>query len=253
MGLVFGAVREKDGAVVALKLLRRQLSGDAAYVARFRHEARAAREVTDRHLVPVLDSGEVDGYHYLATTYVPGGSLEGRFENGDRLEIGEAVRLAAEIGAGLDALHAGGLVHRDVKPSNILFDSGGAAVLTDFGLARGPAYTVLTEPGMVMGTIDYIAPELVRGEAATAASDIYALGCVVFECLTGSPPFWSTNMFETVTAHLEQEPRNPASDRPECSPELGAAVLYALDKEPARRPASGHAFALLLRVAARGT
>lgn len=253
MGRVYRAVCEPDEVVVALKVLRRELSTDSSYVARFRHEARAAREVEHPHLVPVLDAGESEGRHYLATSYVSGGSLESRLERGERLESAEVVRVVLEIGRGLDALHAAGLVHRDVKPSNILLDEHGTATLTDFGLARGPAYTVLTQPGMVMGTIDYLAPELVRGESATPASDLYALGCVAFECLAGSPPFWSTSMFETVTAHVERPPSNPVSERPDCPAELGAAVLYALEKDPSGRPATGHAFALLLRVAARET
>ena len=183
---VRGCPQSKEGAVVALKLLRRQLSGRRCV--RRTLSARGARRAGGRRIViscPYSTRVRWTGITFWRRPTFRAARWRGGSSTATGLEIDEAVRLAVEIGAGLDALHAGGLVHRDVKPSNILFDAGGAAVLTDFGLARGPAYTVLTEPGMVMGTIDYIAPELVRGEAATAASDIYALGCVVFECLHG--------------------------------------------------------------------
>jgi len=251
MGFVFRAVREPDGLTVALKVLKRQLSGDGAYEARFRHEARAAREVEHGHLVPIVDAGEIDGRHYLAAKFLGGGTLQDRLDARGRLPLADTLRLASEIGGGLDALHAPGLVHRDVKPSNIMLDEEGSAALTDFGLAKGPAYTVLTKPGMVMGTVDYIAPELIRGEPASPASDLYALGCVVFECLAGSAPFESGSIFETVTAHLEAEPRNPCAGRDDAPPGLSEAVLYALAKEPGERPRTARAYTLMLAVAAR--
>jgi len=248
MGLVFRAARDSDGETVALKVLKKKLSGDQTYEQRFRREARVAREVQHKHLVPILEAGEAEGRHFLAMEYVRGGSLEDRLQAGGPLPLEDTVRLAAEVGAGLDALHRHGLVHRDVKPSNIMLDQEGRAALTDFGLAKGPAYTVLTEPGMVMGTIDYLAPELIRGAAAAAASDIYALGCVVYECIAGSPPFASENMFEAVTAHLEKEPPDPCVRRDDVPPELTPVVLLALEKEPRERPPTARAYAQMLRV-----
>ena len=125
--------------------------------------------------------------------------------------------MVGDVAAGLDALHRGGIVHRDVKPSNVMLREDGSAALTDFGLAKGAAYTVLTRPGQVLGTLDYLAPELVRGGEATPASDIYALGCVAFECLAGRPPFADRSLFGVGTAHLEDEPPDPPA-----SPDVSA-------------------------------
>lgn len=247
MGLVFRALRVEDDREVALKVLKIELAGDLVFQHRFRQEARAAAEVHDPHLVPIIEAAEADGRHYLAVDYVPGGSLGDRIADSTTLGIAELVRVISEVAAGLDALHAAGIVHRDIKPHNILFSADGTAMLTDFGLAKGPAYTVLTKPGQVMGTLDYLAPELIRGKPATPLTDVYALGCLAFECATGNAPFADKGLFEVGLAHLEEPPPNPASDRPELSPGLAAALLSALEKDPAQRPASAGAFAGALR------
>jgi serine/threonine protein kinase len=250
VGIVYRARRESDGAVVALKLLKQRLGEDETFRARFVHEARAARHVEHDHLVPVLDVGEADGTSYLVAEYVPGGSLEDRLREEGALPIAEALRIGAEVATGLDALHRGGLVHRDVKPSNLMLYEDGRAAITDFGLAKGPAYTVLTKPGQVMGTLDYLAPELIRGEAATPSTDIYAFGCVVYECITGAPPFAGKSLFEIGTAHLNLPPPDPGETRVEVTPSLSWALLKALEKDPAQRPPTATAFASLLHVAA---
>jgi len=249
-GVVFRAVREPGGAVVALKVLRRALAADDLYRRRFGHEARAAAEVDHPHLARVLEAGEAEGLLYLAVAYVEGGSLADRLATGGPLPLPDLLRLAAEVGAALDALHARGLVHRDVKPSNVLLDRAGSAVLGDFGLAKGLAYTVLTRPGQVLGTLDYLAPELIRGLPAGPASDLYALGCVVFECLAGAPPFAGRSLLEVGVAHLQEEPPDAAAGRADLPPMLSWAVSQALRKDPGRRPTTATAFARMLRVAA---
>lgn len=249
VGVVYRARTDPGGEVVALKLLKERLGADETFRARFVHEARAARHVAHDHLVPVLDAGEADGTSYLVAAYVSGGSLEDRLRGEGSLPLDEALRIAAEIATGLDALHRSGLVHRDVKPSNLMLYENGSAAITDFGLAKGPAYTVLTKPGQVMGTLDYLAPELIRGEAATPATDIYAFGCVVYECITGTPPFGGKSLFEIGSAHLNTPPPDPAETRPEVSPSLSWAVLKALDKDPAQRPPTATTYASLLHVA----
>jgi serine/threonine protein kinase len=252
IGCVFLAERIDDGSLVALKLLKRALSADETYVRRFLREARVAAEVKNRHLVGIVDVGEADGVHYLAAEYVRGETLEERLQSSGPLDVGETVRLAAEIARGLDSLHNAGIVHRDVKPSNVMIDLSGNAAVTDFGLAKGRAYTALTRPGQVIGTLDYIAPELIREEHASPASDIYALGCLVYECLTGEPPFAKRGIFEVGVAHLDAAPADPAAGRDNVPDEVGWVVLRALDKDPVRRPSTATALARML-VAARGS
>ena len=252
MGIVFKAVHEPSGDIVALKVLRRELSHDDTYRRRFSHEARAAQAVRHRHLVPVLEEGEFDGRTYLAVGYVEGRTLEDRIQAEGPLPVDDILVLSYQVATALDALHHQELVHRDIKPSNIMLDAQGDAWLTDFGLAKGRAYTVLTKPGQVMGTLDYLAPELIRGDQATPASDMYALGCVLYECLSGQPPFAEKSVFQVGVAHLEEEPPDPASTRSEISPEFTWALMRALEKDPGRRPPTGVGYAQMLRVAARG-
>jgi serine/threonine protein kinase len=252
MGVVFRARHERGGAVVALKVLRDELAADDAFRRRLAREARAAAEIDHPNLAPVLESGEADDRLYLAVRYVDGRSLAERLRAEGPLPTAGLVRLAAEVGGGLDALHRRGIVHRDVKPANILIGSDGTAVLGDFGLAKGRAYTVLTRPGQVLGTLDYLAPELIRGEPAGPPSDLYALGCVLFECLAGAPPFAGRGILRVGMAHLEEEPGDPAAGRADVAPEVSWTVRQALAKDPAGRPTNATALARMLRLAAAG-
>jgi serine/threonine-protein kinase len=249
MGIVYRASRGPDAESVALKIMRGELCNDDMFRKRFLHEARAAGQIKHRHLVPILDAGEALGRPYIAVAYVRGETLADRIRNSGPLRISDVVRIAGQVGGALDALHAEGLVHRDVKPSNIMLDESGSAALTDFGLAKGPAYTVLTKPGQVMGTLDYLAPELIRGEPAGSASDIYALGCVIFECVKGSPPFALKGAFQVAMGHLEEEPPDPCEGRDDAPALLSSAVLAALAKDPQGRPSTATAYANALRVA----
>jgi serine/threonine protein kinase len=243
MGVVYRAVREDDGGVVALKVLREELSGDEVFRRRFAHEARSAAEVHHPNLVGVLETGESNGRFYLATALVSGRPLEAWIRMDGGLPLAAAINLVSEIGSALDALHGAGIVHRDVKASNVLVEQDGTALLTDFGLAKGAAYTALTRPGQVMGTLDYLAPEVIRGEEATPASDVYALGCLAYECVTGGTPFGDRSLFQIGLAHLDEEPPDPLLKRPDCPPRLGSALLHALAKDAADRPVSAGAYA----------
>jgi eukaryotic-like serine/threonine-protein kinase len=249
MGLVFKAVGD-DGRVVALKLLKLELSDDEVFKHRFKQEARAAAEVQNEHLVPILEAAEADGRDYLAVAYVEGATLESVLTERGPLPADAAARMTTGIAEGLDALHEAGIVHRDIKSSNIIINLEGRPMLTDFGLAKGRAYTVLTRPGQVMGTLDYLAPELIKGRPAEPASDVYALGCTVFETVTGRTPFADKTLFQVGLAHLEEPPPTPASLQPGLSEEFSQAVLAALAKEPAERPSPASAYAALLRAAA---
>ncbi len=250
VGTVYRAVRTSDGQVVALKVLKDKLAADEVFRRRFAHEARAAQEVQHKHLVPILDAGEADGRSYLAVAFIGGGTLEERLAAGP-LPLDDILRLTAGVGAGLDALHAGGLVHRDIKPSNVMLTEAGSALLTDFGLAKGPAYTVLTRPGQVVGTLDYLAPELIKGQEASPATDLYAFGCVVYQCVAGQPPFAGKGVLEIGMAHLDQEPPDPLRTRPDLPPGLTWALRQALAKDPDERPPTATAFANMLSVSAR--
>jgi serine/threonine-protein kinase len=252
-GVVFRAVA-KDGNEVALKILRPELIRDDVYRRRFEHEVRAAQGVEHPNVVPPVDFGEAEGHPFIAFAYIPEAkSLRSRIKDRGRLETPEVVRLARQLAGGIDALHQRGIVHRDIKPANIILTRDGDALLTDFGLAKGRAYTVLTRPGQVLGTPDYIAPELIRGLPAETPSDIYSFGCTVFECVCGEPPFAGVGLVALGIAHLEEAPPNPGANRPDLPADFCAAVLQALEKEPSERPATATAYARMLGFASRST
>jgi serine/threonine protein kinase len=250
MGVVFRARHDGDGRTVALKVLRDELSADDEYKRRLAREARAAAEVDHPNLAPVLEAGEADGRVYLAIRYVDGRSLDERLRFDGPLDVADLVRLAADVGAGLDALHRQGIVHRDVKPANIMLATDGTAVLSDFGLAKGVAYTVLTKPGQILGTLNYLAPELLRKQPAGPMSDLYSFGCVLFECLAGKAPFAGRGLLRVGMAHLEEEPGDPADGRDDVPEAVSWTVRQALAKDPARRPTGAGALARMLRLAA---
>jgi serine/threonine protein kinase len=248
MGMVYRAHTDADATTVALKVLKSHLASDETYRRRFLHEVRSAREVRHRHLVPILDSGEADGSAYLTMPCMVGGSLEDRFKSGP-IPVAELLRMVSEVASGLDALHKQGIIHRDIKPANIMFDQTGSAAVADFGLAKSEAYTLLTQVGQVLGTLDYMAPEIVEGKPATAHSDVYAFGCVVFECVSGSPPFGGKSVFEVGLAHLQEPPPDPCAGRDDLPSEFSWAVLQALAKEADRRPPTATAYSNMLSLA----
>ena len=247
-GLVFRG-QAPDGRTVAVKILRPDRSTDDALRARFSREARLARELHSRHVVPIVELGEVEGMAFLVMPFYARGSLGARLRTSGRLELDEVVDIAAQLGSGLDALHRRGILHRDIKPSNVLLDGEGTAALADFGLARADDSTRLTEEGRVVGTPHYLAPELIEGHEATRASDVYAFGCGLHECLVGTPPFAGRALAEIAFAHLVEPPPDAHELRPELPPDVGAALLGALAKDPAGRPPTGTALARLLHVA----
>lgn len=249
MGKVYRATAG-DGTPVALKLVKDDLARDETFRRRFRREARVAQTVKNPHVVPVRDTGERDGIPYLASEFIEGMTLEQKLERERRLEVATVVRICREIAEGLDAMWQIGMVHRDVKPANVLLDLAGRAYITDFGLAKVRDGTVLTRPGQPLGSMDYMSPEQIRGESVTGAADIYSLGCVVFECLLGRPPFADREGMSVLWAHLQDDPPDPSAERSDVSTELVQALNSALRKQPGERPQTSIEFSNSLSRAA---
>jgi serine/threonine protein kinase len=245
-GLVFAA-RDSEGRRVALKLLRPELADDRVMVARFEREARLARDL-GTHVVPILELERSEDMEYLVMPFYAGGSLAFRLRALGPLGIDDTVELAAQLGRGLDALHGRGVLHRDVKPSNVLLDGEGAAALADFGLARSDDSTRLTADGQLLGTPHYLAPELIEGQEATRESDIYALGCVLYECLAGEPPFAGRGAAQIGFAHMTEPAPDPRVRRPELPEGAAHAILAALEKDPGARPTTATALARMLMI-----
>ena len=178
--------------------------------------------------------------------------LEHRIQRDGRLELEFALDVCTQVAEGLDAMHAEGLVHRDLKPGNILLDEDEKAYIADFGLMKDREASVLTRPGQALGSMDYMAPEQIRGEEVTAQSDVYALGCVMCEALSGKPPFADRQGMRILWAHLQEDPPDPCADRPDIPADVSWALLRALEKEPEKRPPTATAFAHGVRIAAMG-
>ncbi|MEA2450405.1 MAG: serine/threonine kinase PknH [Thermoleophilaceae bacterium] len=251
MGFVYRATTP-SGETVALKLVKGEIAKDDVFRRRFDREARTAARVGHPNVVPVLDTGEHDGIPYMAQKFITGGSLEHRIKRDGRLGLPFTLDICTQVADGLDAMHAEGLIHRDVKPANILLDEQDKAYITDFGLMKDREASVLTRPGQALGSMDYMAPEQIRGEEVTAQSDVYALGCVMCECLSGKPPFADRQGMRILWAHLQEDPPDPLADRPDVPADVGWAVLRALEKEPEKRPPTATAYAHMVRIAALG-
>lgn len=249
MGKVYKATAP-DGTPVALKLVKEDLARDKTFRRRFEREARIAQTVRNPHVVAVRDTGEQDGLPYLAAQFIEGAPLDQKLELEGRLELSTTVRICAQVADGLQALWEAGMVHRDVKPGNILLDRPGNAYITDFGLAKDSAGTVLTRPGQPLGSMDYMSPEQIRGEPVTGATDTYSLGCVVFECVVGRPPFADREGLQVLWAHLQEEPFDPSGERADVTPEFAQALKAALRKDPAQRPRTSTEYARSLSQAA---
>ena len=247
MGRVFKA--DGPDGTVALKLVKEDIARDQTFRKRFEREASIAQRVVHEHLVPVLDTGEVDGIPYLTQRYIEGGSLSELIEREGKLAPPEAVRLLGQVAGALDELHSQHLFHRDIKPANILIDPNRDAYLTDFGLAKDSQGSLLTRPGQTVGSLDYMAPEQIHGAEVTPQTDVYALACVAFECLTGAPPYADRQGMRVLWAHLQDQPPSPLEKEPNLPPALGDAVLTGLAKDAAERPASASAYVEGLRSA----
>src|SRR5262245_38263628 len=231
---------------VAVKLLRPEFGQDPDFLARFRDEAKAAASLSHPNIVPVFDFGEDESGPYIVMELVDGQDLASILRENGPLPPRQAAHIAADVARALQVAHYRGIVHRDVKPSNILVGRDGRVHVADFGIARAVTEAQVTLPGTTMGSVHYFSPEQARGEPATAASDIYSLGIVLFEMLTGQRPFSGDGAAAVAMARLTTTPPRPSALRPSVPPELDQIVTRAMALEPADRYASAAAMASAL-------
>jgi tRNA A-37 threonylcarbamoyl transferase component Bud32 len=228
----FDSVLERP---VAIKLMHREIARDSDQLERFRREARAVAQLSHPHIVGVIDAGEEEGRPFIVFEYIEGETLKERIRRLGRLPIEEAIAYGIEIARALGAAHARHIVHRDVKPQNVLIDAEGSAKVTDFGIARSLDEAGLTADGRVLGTTDYVSPEQALGHVVNGQSDIYSLGVVVYEMLLGDVPFHGENQVAVAMKHVREDLPDVQSRRPEVSASLAAIVDRMTDKDLSRR------------------
>src|SRR2546426_8216689 len=230
---------------VAIKVLDPAAAADGKTRGMFVKEARALAQLSHPNIVAVYDVGEVDGAPFIVMEHLPGGSLKQRIERGGALRAGDAVRIATEVANGLAFAHSKGIIHADLKPSNILFDANDTAKICDFGIARAPQEDADTP--QLYATAMYVAPERVEGKSASVQSDVYGLGLVLYEGLVGKPPFTSTNAAVLLRDHVVRQPVPPSHLRPSLPRELDSVALKALAKQPNLRYQKASDFATALQ------
>ena len=243
MGVVFQATHIALERRVAVKLIAPELAVNEQFRERFKRESRVAASIDHAHVIPIFDAGDEDGQLYVAMRYVDGTDLGELIARQGNLPPLQAVELTAQVGDGLDAAHERGLVHRDVKPANVLLESRGSgyhSYLTDFGLVKtvGEASGVLTRTGQWLGTPDYAAPEQITGSEVDARTDVYALGCMLYHMIAGKPPFEGDTDVAKMFAHMSQPPGSLSDAQPDVPAALDEVIRTALAKDPAERQRS---------------
>ncbi|MER7759040.1 serine/threonine-protein kinase [Streptomyces sp. NPDC097619] len=258
MAVVYRAHDVRLGRTVALKVLAPELARNDSFRARFASESRAAAAIDHPHIVPVFEADETEGLLYIAMRYVPGQDLRALLDRTGPLPLDTAVRVATQVASALDAAHGHRLVHRDVKPGNILVAAGTDeehpehVYLADFGLTKKSlSLSGVTTVGDIVGTLDYMAPEQIDGRPVDGRCDLYSLGCVVYETLAGGPPFRRDNDMALLFAHTHEPPAPIGGLRPGLPPALDEVLARALAKDPEDRYDSCLLFTAALRTAAR--
>ena len=247
MATVYRGRDTRLNRLVAIKVLHAHHANDINFLQRFSHEAQAAANLRHPSIVDIYDVGQEDRQHFIVMEFVDGHDLKSIILRKRQLPIEQVLTIGAAIADGLDTAHNLGMVHRDVKPQNILVTHDGTAKITDFGIAKSGLSTALTETGVTFGTADYISPEQAKGQPATAQSDIYALGVTIYEALTGQLPFSGDSAVAVAMQHVGSKPPPIRRHNPNVSAALEQLILRALAKNPADRPASAREFANLLR------
>lgn len=220
---VYLARDTRTNEIVAVKVLHQHLAQDAQFIARFRHEAEALQKIPPhRNIVRLHEFGQQRGTYYLAMDYLEGKDLAQILSERKRLSVNEALNIATQIAQALDVAHRNGLVHRDIKPSNVKITPNGSVKVMDFGIARAAEGTTITQSGTLMGTPDYIAPEIWEGKRADIRADIYSLGALLYEMLTGSAPFHSDTPAAIMRRHLLEQPRSIRSLRSDIPADMEA-------------------------------
>src|SRR6476469_8646322 len=233
MSSVFRAHDRLLDRKVALKILHQQYSADDDYVERFKREARSVAALSHPNIVTVIDRGEHGDRQFIVFEYVEGENLKRMIERRGPAPVPNALELAIQVARGLAFAHQQGLVHRDVKPQNVLLNGDGRAKVTDFGIARSlDVQHGMTQTGTVLGTSDYIAPEQAQGQRVDEHSDVYSLGVVLYELLTSEVPFPGENFVAVAMRHVNEEPPSVLGRRPDVSPRLDDAIRRAMAKRP---------------------
>jgi serine/threonine protein kinase len=241
-GIVYLASDSKSGRAVALKVLREDVSTDPVYRERFRREGSLLAALRHPHVIPIYGMGEIDTELFIAARLVAG-NLKGLIQHRE-LSVGDALHILSAVSEAVDAAHAAGIVHRDIKPANVLLDPGvdGPEVfLGDFGLARDPHGTMLTLPGQVLGTLDYMAPEHLEADGVGPPADIYAYACLAVETLTGEVPFPRATDAAVMYAHVVDAPPSVSERRPELPAALDDVIAAGMAKDPDERPTTARA------------
>jgi len=254
MSTVHLALDKRLERQVAIKLLAEHLADDPAFVSRFRREALAAARLVHPNVVQVFDFGfdEHSHQHFIVMELVRGRSCAEILRDRGHLEVGEVVDIVGQACQGLDYAHRNGVVHRDVKPGNLLVSEAGVVKLADFGIAKATEQSSITQVGSVLGTAAYLAPEQARGEEAGPATDLYSLGVVTYQLLSGRLPYEATSLSELALKQQNETPPPLPAVNPDVPPEIGEAVARALALDPSGRPPDASAFAAMLRDGARG-
>ncbi len=236
MAKVFRGTDTVLGRPVAIKILAPQFADDANFVTRFRREAQAAARLNNPHVVGVYDTGSDDGVHYIVMEYVDAKTLADYLAGGGRIMPERAVELAESVCEALAVAHAAGIVHRDIKPANIMVSRDGRVKVTDFGIARlTTSADTVAQTAAVLGTASYLSPEQAQGQPVDRRSDLYSLGAVMYEMVTGRPPFTGESAVAVASKHVLEQPDPPSTLNPDVSPELDAVIMKALAKNPANR------------------